>query len=314
MNKIFFANLERGRLLFKRFRTLRCINARNDSAIYLCADCYRKGLPVALKIISVQGLKDTIIAERFRNEMEVTYRIKHPNVLKCDTFFEDETFLAFAMDYIRGGTVADLLARSEKLSILQSMEILRQLCHGLQAVHDAGILHRDIKPENILLRRKDGRILIADFGIAVLGQTAISKEHEGLYGTINYLCPEYIERGWFDKRSDIYSLGLMAYEMITGQLPYTSGSPLEKMTERVKSDPASPISIDPKCPAQLSAIIMKALSRDPEARFQSANELRLALKGLGASKKRVLKVKHDQKHTLNDDARALEPTVAGLVC
>jgi serine/threonine protein kinase len=158
------------------------------------------------------------------------------------------------------------------MSIAEFIKLLGQMTAGVQAIHDAGIVHRDLKPENILLTN-EGNVKIADFGIARNRNGPKLTEHGGVVGTIEYVAPEYMLRSQVDWRSDIYALGILAFEMLTGEPPFTGDSPYESISKRLQVDPDPPSKLRKECPPEIDAIILKALQRDPEARYQSAMEI-----------------------------------------
>jgi serine/threonine protein kinase len=143
---------------------------------------------------------------------------------------------------------------------------------GVQAIHDAGIVHRDLKPENILLTN-EGTVKIADFGIARKRNGPKLTEHGGVVGTIEYVSPEYMLRSQVDWRSDIYALGILAYELVTGDAPFKGESAYASISKRLQSDPEPPSNRRSECPSRLDSVILKALERDPEQRYQSATEM-----------------------------------------
>ena len=279
MLEVFFRNIDSGKVLFRRFRTVCCLSATSDSGVYLCQDIEQNNREVALKIVSNEQLSDLDNLKRFRNELDVSHRIIHPNVLNGEEFFEDEAFSAFSMDYAPGGTLAARFQQKEPISLEETLEILEDLTRALLAIHEAGVLHRDLKPENILFD-SNGHVRIADFGIALMGSSVKASRDQGITGTINYLSPEYIKTGRFDKRSDIYSLGLIAYEMIAHRLPFQGGAPLQAMLDRVQQDPVELKDFAPRVPQVLNDLIMKAIARNPNRRFQSARELLEAIQSL----------------------------------
>ena len=272
MIEAFFRNIENGKILFRRFRTVCCLSARHDSGVYLCQDIEQGNREVALKIVSSELTKDSDSLDRFRNELQVSNRIMHPNVLNGEEFFEDDSFAAFSMDYAPGGTLSQVLGQKEPVSLERALDILIELAEALEAIHEAGILHRDLKPENILFDSR-GKVKIADFGIALLGSSVKTSKDQALFGTVNYLSPEYIQTGRFDQRSDIYSLGLIAYELITGRMPYQGTAPLRILLDRVQQDPPEPNQFAPRMPQALNDLIMKAIARNPNRRYQSSGEV-----------------------------------------
>ncbi|MCB0355154.1 MAG: serine/threonine protein kinase [Bdellovibrionales bacterium] len=276
MNRAFFSGIPRDTVLFSRFQTLRCLSAHSHGAVYLCLDQQNYDAPVALKVIATQESKSSVTAQRFFNEIEVSKRVTHPHILKCSGFFRDDTFTAFGMEYMNGGTLADYLERKSLISYSDFFRIMLQLCAGVTALHQEGIIHRDMKPENILLTpRLD--VKVADFGIASIAETGHCGEDEIIIGTLNYLSPEYIQHGSYDHRSDIYSLGVIAFELLTHALPFRSTSPFDSLMQRVTERPLRPEFARVDCPSDLSEAIVRALSIDPSKRFQSAVEFADAL-------------------------------------
>lgn len=271
MNKLFFSNLKPGTVLFGKFCVERCLSSGQLGAVYLCSRVVDSNQLVALKILSTPASKSADLSDTFKRELELSCRVIHPNVTAGADFFQDEDFTAFTMEYVSGGTLADAIER-DKFTIDESLKVLFQLAAGLQALHNRGVVHRDLKPENALID-ETGHVKISDFGIAVCDGSEDPGSRDRIVGTMNYLSPEYIARGEFDSRSDIYALGVIGYELITGRLPYEGGSLLESLMLRVKSDPISPHLLVPDCSFELSTIIMKAIKRFPEDRYQHVAEL-----------------------------------------
>lgn len=272
MNRMFFANIQPGILLFNRFDTVRCISSNGYGAIYLCKDTSNGSSLVAVKVLGHTDPSDKSKVDLLRREMLLASTIDHPNVVRSESFFQDENFSAFTMEYFNGGTLAEQIEKYHIFPVDFVIKTLSQLCWGLRAIHRAGIIHRDLKPENILTDAC-GNFKIADFSIAVSASRAEQSAESSLVGTMNYLSPEYIERGELDKRSDIYALGVIAYELVTGKLPFNKGSLLESLLSRVRFDPDAPHKLRKDCPVWLSDIIIKALQRDPRSRYESAQAM-----------------------------------------
>jgi len=280
MNFLFFSNIQPDTVLFSRFKAVRCLSASAIGAVYLCHDTFHDNQEVALKILSAEAVSDPAKLEELRREMLVSSAIDHPNVVKSSSFFQDDQYSAFTMEFNGGGTLAELIEKHQLFSIEFVEKALIQLCAGLRSIHRAGIIHRDLKPENILIDAAK-KLKIADFGVSLPMHSTETECREHLVGTMNYLSPEYIERGQIDERSDIYALGVIGYELITGRLPFQRSSLLESLLSRVRFDPEPPHLVRKDCPLALSAIILKALRRDPQLRFQSAHEMMLKLESPG---------------------------------
>ncbi len=240
--------------------------------VYACKNKDLSGHLVAMKVLFSEVARDAVAAARFRNEIVASYGVNHPNVTRAYEYFRDGDIIAYTMEYVGGGDMADRIGGDQQMPIPDIIRMLRQMCSGVQAIHDADITHRDLKPENILITAT-GDIKITDFGIAKTGTGPKLTEHGGVVGTIDYVSPEYLERGTVDARSDIYALGVMAYEMVTGESPFKGKSVIETMTMRLRSDPAAPHKLRADCSPALGGIILKAMARDVNSRYQTAAEM-----------------------------------------
>ncbi len=276
MNRLFFENLLPGTLLFSRFKMLRCVSAGETSGVYLVEDRFRRNRRLAIKIASAQGPEELSMGVQLFRELRLSRGVSHVNVLQGEEFFRDDDFVAFTMEFMEGGSLADKLERREPFRMASCLKILSEVCDGLQAIHEAGLIHRDLKPENILLSRTNA-VKIADFGISAANCGTQRDPNDSITGSLNYLAPEYVARGEYDVRSDIYAIGVIAYELATGKLPFGGKSLLETLTQRVRFDPTPPHSFSTHVPRPLSHAIMRAMDRNPERRFQSLNELREAV-------------------------------------
>ncbi|RIL00899.1 MAG: hypothetical protein DCC75_13770 [Proteobacteria bacterium] len=272
MNKLFFGNILPGTLLFSRYELVKCLSAADLGGVYLCRDLDHAGRKIALKILFTPDLKDSGSHELFKREIELALSIEHPNVVKGLEVIHDDDFTAYTMEYVEGGTLADYLHENTCLGLQGILSIMSQVAAGLKAIHKAGIIHRDLKPENILVN-KDGRIKITDFGIAMMQCDSTAREQGHMVGTVNYLSPEYIRDGVFDERSDIYAFGVIAYELITGQLPFSGTSLIDSLTSRVRFDPVSPRQLRTDIPRALSDLAMKAMKRNPALRYQKVQDI-----------------------------------------
>ena len=272
MNRQFLANIPLGTLLFDRFRLIQCLHASDESGIYLCADCGARNRLVVLKVFSAPFLNAHGLKEAVFHEIALSYRVRHPHVVRYEMIFEDDDFVALCMEYCPGGTLAGIMQSSRLFSFHEVMEYLSQLCAGLGAVHRAGILHRDLKPENVLIA--ENRVLkIGDFGIASLAGDQVELSHDRMSGTIEYMSPEYIRSGEFSEASDIYAIGVMAYRMLTARFPFEGDSVVDLLTARVLNDPAPVRQFRTDCPEALEALVMRTVSRFDYFRFHSCDAL-----------------------------------------
>jgi serine/threonine protein kinase len=288
--------------------------------VYACRHRELAGHIVAMKVLFSEVASDEVAAARFRNEIVASYGVSHPNVVRAYEYFKDGDLIAFTMEYIGGGDLADRISEDDALEIDEIVTMLCQIAAGVQAIHEAGIIHRDLKPENILLTGQ-GEIKITDFGIARTNAGPRLTEHGGVVGTIDYVSPEYLDQGQVDRRSDIYALGVIAYEMVTGVAPFEGKSVVETMTLRLRTDPKPPHQIRLDCPIELSSIILRALAREPSERYQQADEMLSDLQAFiggdeidvatSSSVNKVIKPKDEEGQFSASDALASEtPSLA----
>ena len=264
--------LQQGTVIAGRYEIIKCLGAGSMGLVYACRDRELSGRQIAMKVLFPEVAQDKVAAQRFRNEVFASYDVSHPNVVRAYEYLRDGDIVAYTMEYISGGDLASRLAEPELIPIPEVISILSQMCLGVQAIHDAQIVHRDLKPENIMLS-KDGVVKITDFGIARLGHGPKLTEHGGVVGTIDYVSPEYMLNSQVDWRSDIYAIGILGYEMAAGVSPFRGDSVYATMTKRLKTDPEPITNYRPECPPELEKIILHAMEREPDKRFQSAFEM-----------------------------------------
>jgi serine/threonine-protein kinase len=234
---------------------------------------------VALKVVTATIANDPAGAsERFRREVATARKVTHPNVIRIHDLVEDGPLLLLSMEYVNGTNLADHLGRSGTLRIDDALQILGQICDGLDAAHAAGVVHRDLKPGNVLL---DGerRVKLIDFGLAkasfLAGMTATGL----ILGTPEYMAPEQVRGLPCDVRTDLYSLGALAYHLLVGRPPFSGETPIAIGFMHVTEPPRRPRELRPDLPAAVENALMKALEKDPARRFPDATEFRRALLG-----------------------------------
>lgn len=270
--------IEPGLVLGGQYEVVKCLGIGRTGTVYLCKATTEPPYYLALKVLSSAFIssKDNPYYARFRNEVAATYRVSHKNVVFTYEYISEPDFVAYTMEYVPGGSLASFLEEHTHLEIPFIIHVLRQLCSGLQAIHDAGIVHRDLKPDNVLLTRNlDAKI--TDFGIAVTGDGPKLTAKGSVVGTIQYLSPEYLETGTVGPPGDIYALGTIGYELITGRTPFQDKSVFQTIDSKINADPIAPDQVNPECPSALSGIVMKALHRDASKRFSSAREMQASL-------------------------------------
>lgn len=230
------------------------------------------GQEVALKMLLPQFSQEPRLRARFLNEAKVLARLEHPNLVPLLGFFEQGNRAFIVMPYVRGITLERMLRRQGRLSTEIVVDLFDQLCAGIEHVHRHDFLHRDLKPSNVIVRG-DGRVMVTDFGIArVIGAEKMTLPGM-VVGTAEYLAPEQAcGASRDDKRSDIYSLGILLYEMLTGQVPFHHPNAGEVLQRQVSSPPPPPRMIVPELPPELESVMLRALAKDPDKRFQSASE------------------------------------------
>ncbi|MBX0298824.1 Stk1 family PASTA domain-containing Ser/Thr kinase [Cryobacterium sp. 1639] len=256
-----------GRLIDGRYQVRSRIARGGMATVYLATDL-RLERRVAIKIMHGHLADDNAFRSRFIQEARSAARLAHPNVVNVFDQGQDADIAYLVMEHLPGITLRDLLKDYGRLTPEQTMDILEAVLSGLAAAHKAGIVHRDVKPENVLLA-DDGRIKIGDFGLAraVNNNTATG---QALLGTVAYLSPELVTRGIADARSDIYALGIMTYEMLTGEQPYVGEAPMQVAYQHANDTVPMPSLVAPGVPVELDELVTWATSRDPEERPRDA--------------------------------------------
>lgn len=257
-----------GTIVCNSYEIVRFLGIGGSGVVYHCRHRDLSNYPLALKVLAVESEAEV---ERFKRELIAGYQVSHPNVIRTYELIVTDSILAFTMEFAGGGSLADRISATGALPFPQIVDTLIAIAQGLEAIHAAGIVHRDLKPENIL-HSTEGNIKIADFGIARLDRP-IGNTPKNLLGTLEYVSPEYVQHGTVDARSDLYSLGVMAYEMITGRVPFRSEAPLRTLCMRLEENPIPVEELRCDCPAYLAQILGRLLERHPALRYQSASEL-----------------------------------------
>ncbi len=266
-----------GRLLDGRYRVGERIARGGMATVYQGLDT-RLDRPVALKVMHPGYADDQEFVARFAREARSAARLSHPNAVSVFDQGEDDGTVFLVMEYIEGRTLRDLLRERGRLTVSEAFDVMEPVLAALGAAHEAGIVHRDIKPENVLLA-DDGRVKVADFGLARAASAAGSSQAtQGvLIGTVAYLSPEQVERGVADARSDVYSAGIVLYELLTGSPPFTGESPMAVAYRHVHDDVPPPSAVRPGLHPAVDALVTKATRRDPDERPADAKRLLLAM-------------------------------------
>lgn len=228
--------------------------------------------PVAVKILFAEYAKDPLFVERFRREAMSAASLNHPNIVGVYDWGQVDTTYYIAMEFVQGRTLADILAKHERLSVLQACDIALDIAAALSSAHAAGVAHRDIKPANIIVSAT-GHVKVADFGIARAIGAAIEQgltQTGAVMGTATYFSPEQAQGAQPDPRSDLYSLGVIMYEMLAGEAPFTGENAISIAYKQVHDMPVSLRSMNPELAPAFSAIVMKCLAKDPNRRYATA--------------------------------------------
>jgi serine/threonine-protein kinase len=228
---------------------------------------------VAIKTLRSEVLSaDPTLLDRFKQEIRLARRITHPNVLRTHDLGEFNGLRYLSMEFVKGLTLKHLLESGEILPTPVGLRIAKQVCAGLAAAHEVGVIHRDVKPQNILIEPTGG-LKIMDFGIARLTEDRGMTATGTVIGTPDYMSPEQARGLPLDFRSDIYSTGVVLYEVFTGSLPFEGDSPLAVVLKHVNDLPPLPQSKNPRIEPKIAVIIMKCMEKEPAARFQSVSDL-----------------------------------------
>ncbi|MCC4249839.1 Stk1 family PASTA domain-containing Ser/Thr kinase [Microbacterium testaceum] len=252
-----------GRLVDGRYRVRARIARGGMATVYVATDL-RLERRVALKVMHGHLSDDTVFQSRFIQEARSAARLSDPHVVNVFDQGQDGDMAYLVMEYLPGITLRELLREHRRLTVDQTLTIMDAILSGLAAAHRAGIVHRDVKPENVLLA-EDGRIKIGDFGLA-RATTANTASGAQLMGTIAYLAPELVTRGTADARSDIYSLGIMLYEMLVGEQPYKGEQPMQIAYQHATDSVPRPSAKNPGVPEQLDELVLWATEREPAER------------------------------------------------
>ena len=246
--------------------------ARSGMASIFRATDVRTGRPVALKIPHPEMEADVVLYDRFQREQDIGQKLDHPNVMKVMSN-DHASQVYMVMEWVDGRLLRQILMEKRRLPIERAVDLTKKICDALDYIHRHGVVHRDLKPENIMVDDEE-HVKLIDFGIA---------GHEGsrrltfaklsqLMGTPDYISPEQVKGKRGDGRSDIYAVGVMFYEMLTGKVPFQGPNAFAIMNDRLLNNPIPPREIDPSIPAELQEIIYRALERDPKNRYATAKE------------------------------------------
>ncbi len=263
--------LAAGTILAGRYEILQTLGEGGMGAVYKANDRALNRM-VALKVIRPDLANNPAIIERFKQELLLAHQVTHKNVIRIYDLGESEGLKFITMEFIEGQDLRSLINQRQKLPGAEATEIMEQVCRALEAAHSAGIIHRDLKPQNIM-RDKTGRILVMDFGLARTLEGDGMTQTGALVGTMDYMSPEQALGRDLDQRSDLFALGLIFYELLTGKMPYKADSVVASLLKRTQERAVPVASHDATIPPALSNIVSKCLETDVKLRYQSAQEI-----------------------------------------
>jgi serine/threonine-protein kinase len=228
---------------------------------------------VAIKILAPQYARDASFVDRFRREAQAAARLNHPNVVAVYDSGSDDGTHFIVMEFVEGRTLADFLAKGGKLAPAKATEIAERIADALQAAHTQGVIHRDVKSANVMVTR-EGTVKVMDFGIARMAEGDNVTQTAAVLGTASYLSPEQAQGRPVDARSDIYSLGVVLYEMLTGGVPFVGDTAVAVAYKHVQENPPLPSTKNPEVTPALDAVVMRAMAKNPANRYPTAEEFR----------------------------------------
>ena len=260
-----------GMILGNRYEILKEIGSGGMANVYL-AHCRLLNRSVAVKILKSEFVNDKEFLERFNKEAQVAATISSPNIVNVYDVGHDGDIHYIVMEYVEGQTLKEYIDANGMLSWQETVEYAMQICSALDKAHKSGIVHRDIKPQNIILTN-DGMLKVTDFCIARATSNETTNMGESTMGSVHYFSPEQARGGYTDAKSDIYSLGIVMYELITGILPFNGESPIAIAIKHMQQKPVSPKEFNISIPLSVESIILKAMSKEQSLRYQSAEEM-----------------------------------------
>src|SRR2546421_6199272 len=257
-------------LFHGRYRILRKVGTGGMANVYLAED-QELGRRVAIKILNERHANDDQFIERFRREAKNAAGLSHPNIVSIYDRGEAEGTYYISMEYLEGRSLKELILARGPAPIPVAVDYARQVLAALRVAHRQGLVHRDIKPHNVLVDG-EGRLKVTDFGIARAGPSQMTEEGS-IIGTAQYLSPEQAQGAPVTPASDLYSVGIVLYELLSGSVPFRGETPFEHAMKHLSKGPQAPSHIRPEIPRDLDFVVMRALAKSPEERYSSADEM-----------------------------------------
>ncbi|GAA3634638.1 Stk1 family PASTA domain-containing Ser/Thr kinase [Lactobacillus hamsteri] len=267
--------IDKGYLLGERYRILDTLGEGGMANVYLAEDIILQR-KVAVKVLRLDLQKDPQIEARFQREALATSELSHPNIISVLDVGNDQGLPYMVMEYVNGPDLKDYIRDNSPLDLHEVIRIMNQILSAVALAHKHNVIHRDLKPQNILMDKR-GNVKIADFGIAVaLNQSSITQTNS-VMGSVHYMSPEQTRGGLVTKQSDIYSLGIILYELITGKVPFNGDTPVAIALKHAQEPIPSIRKKDPDVPQALENVVLKATAKDPRDRYASAQEMKADL-------------------------------------
>jgi len=260
-----------GKMLEGRYEILEKIGNGGMATVYK-AKCHVLNRFVAIKILREEFTTDSEFIKRFNSEAQSAASLTHPNIVSIFDVGNEENLYYIVMELIQGKTLKEIIVEDGKLSWKWSVNIAIQIASALETAHKNNIIHRDIKPHNIIIT-EDGIAKVTDFGIAKAVSNSTMTAFGTTIGSVHYFSPEHAKGGFTDPKSDLYSLGVVMYEMVTGKVPFDADTPVSVALKQVQEEPVAPIELNNKVPVSINSIILKAMKKDKNLRYQSATEM-----------------------------------------
>jgi len=289
-----------------RYRVVRKLGSGGMADVYLAED-EDLGRRVAIKILNDRHANDEQFVERFRREAKNAAGLSHPNIVSIYDRGEAEGTYYIAMEYLDGRSLKELLVARGPMPIADAIAFTRQILTALRFAHRKGLVHRDIKPHNVMADA-DGRLKVTDFGIARAGAASQMTEAGSIIGTAQYLSPEQARGAAVDQRSDLYSVGVVLYEMLAGTVPFTGETPVEIAMRHLSDTPQPPSTKRPEVSPDLDMIVLRALAKNPDDRFQTAEEMDAELERVAAGGAVTAETADAATAVLSGTALAMAPT------
>ena len=266
--------IETGMIIAGRYEVEKKIGTGGMSDVYKAKD-HTLGRCVAIKVLKPEFCEDMNFVSKFRAEAQAAAGLEHPNIVNIYDVGSQDGFYYIIMEYVQGITLKTYIEKKGRLNYKETLSIAIQVARGIQAAHAKNIIHRDIKPQNIIIST-DGKVKVTDFGIA----RAVSEHtiHSDVMGSVHYASPEQARNGYVSNRSDIYSLGIVMYEMVTGRVPYDGDSTVAVAIKHLQDEMVPPSEYAPDVPVSLEKIILKCTQKSADRRYDSMESLLVDLR------------------------------------